>query len=98
MLTRALSASLPFPRDAQPDSVNHAVRRYAAFIAALNVAEALAWAVGIYLPNESPWRPWSFLVSVAVRRGAPGGGCPASVGGRGAHPLPSQHRWGFCSI
>ncbi|KAL7539526.1 hypothetical protein ACHAWF_006435 [Thalassiosira exigua] len=55
-------------RDAggEEGSVNDNVRRYAIFITVANVMEAINWAVGMALPDDHAWRPWTFLVGIAL--------------------------------
>lgn len=60
----------------EPDSINDSVLRYAKFITMMNGFEAINWAVGMGLPNDSSWRGWIFMIGILLNLRLPRGFMP----------------------
>jgi len=65
-----------FREGGEPDSVNYSVKRYAVFITVMNTLEIITWGVGMWLPNESAFRPWIFLIGILLNLRLPRGFMP----------------------
>lgn len=68
-----------------PETVNFSVKRYAVYITVMNSVEVLNWGIGMFLPNESAFRPWIFVIGILLNLRLPQGFMPNDFHGEFMH-------------